>query len=86
MVFTMNTVVVLLFALILIPNILGRKSNIMLLICGIFLMSFLYYYHILLDSNQQNYIISGFPRIILDFCMAAFGGYAYFYLAFRDKK
>lgn len=78
----MNVVLILFFSIILIPNLLINGKRFLLLILTILLAGFLYYYHVFLVYDEGALIV-GIARAVIDFAMAAVGGYLYYILEKR---
>ncbi len=80
----MNVVLILFFSIILIPNLLINGKRFLLLILTILLAGFLYYYHVfLVYVYDEGALIVGIARAVIDFAMAAVGGYLYYILKKR---
>lgn len=80
--YIVNVVLILLFSIILIPNLLINGKRLLLLVFTVVLAGFLYYYHIFLVYNEGALIV-GAARAMIDFCMAIVGGYLYYILEKR---
>lgn len=78
----MNFVLILLFSIVLMPNLLINGKGFLLLILTILLAGFLYYYHVFLVYNEGALIV-GIARVMIDFAMAVVGGYLYYILEKR---